>query len=88
MSEENVTVVRLAIEAFNSRDLQVLAQILDDDFEFVSVLTGVDGGGATYTAPKLGPNTSPGWMRFGTPGGSKILPSLTPAVTASSALSA
>ena len=48
MSQENVELVRRAIEAFNRRDLRALAEFMHDDFEFVSVLTAVDAEGATY----------------------------------------
>src|SRR6476619_6774384 len=48
MSDENVELVRRAIEAFNRRDLKALAELTHDDFEFVSVLTAVDAEGATY----------------------------------------
>ena len=48
MSQENVELVRAAIDAFNRRDLRALAELSHPDLEFVSVLTGVDAGGATY----------------------------------------
>jgi len=48
MSQENVELVRRAIEAFNRRDLTALAEFVHDDFEFVSVLTAVDAEGGTY----------------------------------------
>src|SRR4051794_20232788 len=48
MSQENVEIVRLAITAFNHRDLSALAELSGEEFEFVSVLTAVDAGGATY----------------------------------------
>ena len=48
MSEENVEIVRGAIEAFNRQDFDVLASVCHEDFEFVSVLAAVDAGEATY----------------------------------------
>src|SRR5438105_4742198 len=51
MSQENVEVVRLAIDAFNRRDMAALAGLSDPDFEFVSVLTAVDAQAATYRGP-------------------------------------
>jgi len=48
MSQENVEVIKRAIDAFNRRDLSALAELAHEDFEFVSVLTAVDTGGATY----------------------------------------
>jgi ketosteroid isomerase-like protein len=48
MSQENVEIVRGAIEAFNRRDLARLTALCDEDFEFVSLFTAVDADGATY----------------------------------------
>ena len=48
MAKQDVELVRSAIEAFNRRDLETLAQLVHDDFEFVSVLAAVDAEGATY----------------------------------------
>ncbi len=48
MSQENVEIVRRLVAAFNSRDLSALAELCHPEFEFVSVLTAVDAGGATY----------------------------------------
>jgi ketosteroid isomerase-like protein len=47
MSQENVDVARKNTVAFNRRDLPALAEMCDEDFEFVSVLTAVDE--TTYT---------------------------------------
>jgi ketosteroid isomerase-like protein len=52
MSQENVEIVLRAQEAFNRRDLQTLAELTDEDFEFVSVLTAVDAGESTYRGPQ------------------------------------
>ena len=52
MSQENVEIVRRAAEAFNRHDIGALAELSDDDLEFVSVLT-VDAGGATYSGPEV-----------------------------------
>ena len=53
MSRENVEVVRRAYEAFNSADrVKALAELSDDDLEFVSVLTAVDADDATYRGPE------------------------------------
>jgi ketosteroid isomerase-like protein len=52
MSQENVEIVARAIDAFNLRDLNALAEISHGDFEFVSVLTAVDTGGATFRGPQ------------------------------------
>jgi ketosteroid isomerase-like protein len=48
MSQENVEAVYRARDAFNRRDLQALADMTHEDFEFTSVLTAVDAGGSTY----------------------------------------
>jgi len=48
MSQENVRVVREAIEAFDRRDLKAVADASHDDFEFVSVFRAVDRDDATY----------------------------------------
>ena len=48
MSQENVEIVRQAIDAFNRQDLAALAHLCADDFEFVSILSAVDAGGSTY----------------------------------------
>ena len=57
MSKENVEVVRLAVDAFNRRDLATLGDLSDQDFEFVSVLTAVDAQAATYRGLD-------GWSRY------------------------
>ena len=51
MSQANVELVRRAIQAFNREDLRELAELSDEDLEFVSVLTAVDAGGATFWGP-------------------------------------
>jgi ketosteroid isomerase-like protein len=48
MSQENVDLVWRLVEAFNGRDMEGLAEASHEDLEFVSVLTAVDTGGATY----------------------------------------
>ena len=48
MSQENVEVVYRARDAFNLRDLQALADMTHEDFQFTSVLTAVDAGESTY----------------------------------------
>ncbi|MFL5895553.1 MAG: nuclear transport factor 2 family protein [Thermoleophilaceae bacterium] len=48
MSQENVEVVRTAIEAVNRRDLRALADASTDDLEIVSTLTAANLGGATH----------------------------------------
>ena len=48
MSRENVEIVQRAIDAFNRRDIRALAELSHEDLEFVSVLTAVDAGGASY----------------------------------------
>ena len=50
MSEERLHLVRAAIAAFNAYDVDALAAMCTDDFEFVSVLTAVDGA-STYSGP-------------------------------------
>lgn len=57
MSQENVEVVRLAVDAFNQRDMARLLDLSDQDFEFVSVLTAVDAQSATYRGLD-------GWTRY------------------------
>jgi ketosteroid isomerase-like protein len=51
MSRENVEIVRLAGEAFNRRDSASLAEISDEDLEFVSVLAAVDADSAAFRGP-------------------------------------
>jgi ketosteroid isomerase-like protein len=48
MSQENVEIFHRAIDAFNRRDMRALAELSHEDLEFVSVLTAVDAGGASY----------------------------------------
>jgi ketosteroid isomerase-like protein len=50
MSQENVEIVKTAIDAFNCRDMRVLADLSHEDLEIVSVLTAANLGGATYRA--------------------------------------
>src|SRR6478752_1800187 len=57
MSQENVDLICLAVDAFNRRDMATLAELSDEDFEFVSVLTGVDAQGGTYRGLD-------GWTRY------------------------
>jgi ketosteroid isomerase-like protein len=57
MSQENVDLVHRAIDAFNRRDLEELAELAHEDLELTSVLTAVDASGATYR----GPDT---WTRY------------------------
>ena len=58
MSRENGEVVSRAFDAFNSPDrVRLLAELSDDDLEFVSVLTAVDAAGATYRGPE-------GWSTY------------------------
>jgi ketosteroid isomerase-like protein len=42
MSQENVEIVRQAIEAFGRSDFRLVAELCDDDLEFVSVMTAVE----------------------------------------------
>jgi ketosteroid isomerase-like protein len=42
MSQENVELVRSAIEAFNREDFRRLTEVCDEDFEFVSVMTALE----------------------------------------------
>jgi ketosteroid isomerase-like protein len=48
MSRENVELVHSGLDAFNHRDLRALAELSHEDLEFVTVLTAVEAGGATY----------------------------------------
>ena len=57
MSESNVELVDRALAAFNVRDLDALAAASHEDLEFVSVLTELDGGTATFRGPG-------GWVRY------------------------
>ena len=57
MSRENVELVRKATDAFNRRDFDMLEELADDDLEFVSVLTAVDGSAATYRGAQT-------WARY------------------------
>lgn len=54
---ENVEFIERAIAAFNARDLDTLAEICHDDFEFHSVLAAVDADEATYRGPDS-------WVRY------------------------
>jgi ketosteroid isomerase-like protein len=51
MSQENVEIALRIFEAFNRRDLQTLGELTDEDWEFVSVLTAVEGE-HTYRGPE------------------------------------
>ena len=42
MSHRSVEIVRTAIEAFNRADFPVVAELCDDDLQFVSVMTAVE----------------------------------------------
>ena len=53
MSQENVEVVRRTLDAFNRQDIRALAELSDEDLEFVTVLAVVDAGGGTYRGPQL-----------------------------------
>src|SRR3954449_11969162 len=55
MSQENLDLVRAAIDRFNRNDADGLAAICTEDFEFISVLTAVDAA-AAYTGPSAWPN--------------------------------
>src|SRR4051812_41692551 len=49
MSQENVEIVRRALDAFNRRDLRALEEeFCHEDFEFVSFFAVVDAAEATY----------------------------------------
>ena len=48
MSQENVEVIERLIEAFDRHDVSTLEALCHSDFEFVSLLTAVDAGDATY----------------------------------------
>jgi ketosteroid isomerase-like protein len=48
VSQENVEMAWRHYEAFNRRDLRALAELSHEDMEFVSVLSAVEAGGATY----------------------------------------
>ena len=57
MSQANVEIVEKAIEAFNLRDLDMLAALSDEDVEFVSVMAAVEAGSATFRGPET-------WTRY------------------------
>lgn len=42
MSQENVEIIRSAIAAFRREDFRRLADVCDEDFEFVSVMTALE----------------------------------------------
>lgn len=48
MSQEDVRLVRRAVEAFNRRDLEAMAAYSHDDLEFVSVMAAVDAEAARF----------------------------------------
>ena len=48
MSQENVEIVRTALEVFNRRDIRALEGLSQKDLEIVSMLTAANLGGATY----------------------------------------
>jgi ketosteroid isomerase-like protein len=48
MSQENVELVKTAVEAFNRRDVRALARISTADLEIVSALTAANLGADTY----------------------------------------
>jgi ketosteroid isomerase-like protein len=51
MSQENVEIVRRSIEAFNRGDAEAIAELCEDELEFVSFLTSVEG---TYRSKDSG----------------------------------
>jgi len=48
MSQENVELVRRAVDAFNRRDFAALADYSHEELEWVSVLAAVDGEAAVF----------------------------------------
>jgi ketosteroid isomerase-like protein len=46
MPQENLTIVRRGIEAFNARDVDSFAAVVTDDFVWAPALSGAIGGGA------------------------------------------
>ncbi len=56
MSQENVELVRHAMDVFNRRDLRALAEISHEDLEWTSVMAAVDTGGATYRGSQTWPS--------------------------------
>ena len=48
MSQENVEIIERLIEAFDRHDVSTLEALSHRDFEFVSLLTALDAGDATY----------------------------------------
>src|SRR4051812_30132891 len=57
MSQENVEVVEQAIEAFNLRDLDILAALSDEDVEFVSVMAAGEAGSGKFRGRET-------WIRY------------------------
>ena len=53
MSRENVEVIHKLAEAFNRHDLEALSALSDEDAEFISLLTAIEAGGATYRGPNI-----------------------------------
>ena len=53
MSQENVELVRRAVEAFNRRDFAALADYSDEELEFVSVIAAVDGEAAEFRGREI-----------------------------------
>jgi ketosteroid isomerase-like protein len=53
MSQENVELVRRAVEAFNRRDFAALADYSHEELEFVSVIAAVDGEGAAFSGREI-----------------------------------
>ena len=50
MSTENVEVVRRWTDAYNSRDISALPELITPDFEFHSIFAAIDSGGV-FRAP-------------------------------------
>jgi ketosteroid isomerase-like protein len=49
MSQENVEIVRRAVEAWNTDDLDAFLSVLDDDVEWhPAIQPGLEGGATTY----------------------------------------
>jgi ketosteroid isomerase-like protein len=44
MSQENVELVRLGLQAVNDRDLDALLAVMDDDVEALPILAAMEGG--------------------------------------------
>ncbi len=66
MSEENVEILRRHVAAFNDGDLDAMADLVTEDFEFIPYLAAVVEKTTTYRGLRPAPPVSGGrWRGMG-----------------------